>query len=231
MPWRPSACSATNAPRPNSRRSLQGTSSEGMRECRDDWRRAVHRWLRKPQVHGYFLRLRVRNSLRLPELSLFSSATCLFLNGKEILAFSGAAASVAAPSALQPSPRRSAAAAPGPVTTFPPLPQRRIGLAPVAESCLQLDARRAPVLEDVSQPLKVWKTKNDLLKPHVRRGMPGPPESMSGDVGDPGLFRCICKVGVVPGGGNAVAHCVEARTRLRESLGVAARTFPGRMQS
>jgi hypothetical protein len=52
--WRPSACSAINAPRPNSRRSLQGTSSEGMRECRDDWWRAVPRWLRSPRVPWLF---------------------------------------------------------------------------------------------------------------------------------------------------------------------------------
>jgi hypothetical protein len=143
-------------------------------------------------------------------------------------AFLGAAASVAAPSALQPSPRRSAAAASGPAKTLPLPPRRQKGLAPVPESCLQLDARPAPALYN---PAIGGLEDQYSLKSHVGRGMTGPPEAMSIDVGDPGLFGGIGEVRVMPGCRNTMPHRVKARARLREDLGVAARTFPGRMKS
>ena len=87
--------------------------------------------------------------------------------GKKLIGILGAAASVAAPSALHPSPRRSAAAASGPVKTMPPLPLQQIGLAPVPESCLQLDARPAPALEEVSRGRAGWVEINLSIYVHL----------------------------------------------------------------
>ena len=81
-------------------------------------------------------------------------------------AFLGAAASVAAPSALQPSPRRSAAAASGPAKTLPLPPRRQKGLAPVSESCLQLDARPAPALYN-TQGRAGWVEINSSIYVHL----------------------------------------------------------------
>jgi hypothetical protein len=70
------------------------------------------------------------------------------------------------PSAPHELTRTSAAAASGLVKTMPLLPRRGKGLPPVPGSCLQLDARPAPALEDVSQERVGWVGTNSSIYVH-----------------------------------------------------------------